>query len=267
MLQDLRFGLRMLLKHKGFTAIAVLSLALGIGGNAAMFSLVNSALIQPLPYAEPDRLVRISLYYPKGAIAALQEQSETMEIATYTNEAEVNLTGQGEPARVVGSQVSANLFELLGARAVVGRTFETGEDRPARDSLVILSQALWRGKFAADPNIIGRPITIDGSPRQVVGVMPAEFAFPSPSVQLWTPVRFDTTDGLSFWSFGWMPLVARLRPASTVQQAQSELRALISRLIPLFPYPVPPDWNATSEVTPLQDDLWDCCWQRGAFHC
>jgi putative ABC transport system permease protein len=253
--QDLRFGLRMLLKHKGFTAVAVLSLALGIGGNAAMFSLVNNALIKPLPYAEPDRLFRVTQFYPKGAIAALQEQSEAMEVASYTADSEVNLTGQGEPARLVGSQVSANLFTLLGARAVVGRVFEAGEGRPSLDAIVILSHALWQRKFGGDPGIIGRPVAIDGMARTVVGVMPAEFAFPSPRVQLWTPARFDSTNVLTFWNHGWMPVIARLRPEATQAEAQTELHALISRIIPMFPYPVPPDWNATAIVTPLQEDL------------
>jgi predicted permease len=245
----------MLLKHKGFTAVAVLSLALGIGGNAAMFSLVNSALIKPLPYREPDRLVRITGFYPKGAIAALQEQSEAMEVASYTADSEVNLTGQGEPARLVGSQVSANLFSLLGARAAVGRVFEAGEDRPSLDALVILSHGLWQRKFGGDPGIIGRAVAIDGTSRQVVGVMPADFGFPSTRVQLWMPARFDSTNVLTFWNHGWMPLIARLRPEATQAQAQSELQVLISRIIPMFPFPMPPDWNANAVVAPLQEDL------------
>jgi putative ABC transport system permease protein len=255
MMQDLRFALRMLLKHKGFTAVAVLSLALGIGGNAAIFSLVNRALIQPLPYAEPDRLVRITEWYPKGAVAAFQEQSQTMEVATHTTDLEFNLTGQGEAARLVGSQVSANLFTLLSAEARIGRTFVAGEDRSGRDGIVILSHTLWRNKFGDDPKIIGRPLTIDGVARKVVGVMPPEFSFPSPKVQLWLPVRFDASNRGEYWEYGWMPLLARLRPGATLPQAQGELRILIARMIPLFPWPMPTDWNAKATVLPLQEDL------------
>lgn len=253
--QDLRYGFRMLLKSPGFTLVAVLSLALGIGGNAAMFSLVNSALLRPLPYAQPDRLVRVTEWYPQGGIVALQEQSQTMEVATFTTDSEFNLTGQGEAARLVGSRVSANLFTLLGAPAKIGRTVEAGEDRPARDGVVILSHALWRNKFAGNPGIIGRLIAIDGVARQVVGVMPPEFHFPSSKVQLWMPVRFDPNNRGEFWEHGWMPLIARLRPGATLPQAQHELRALISRIVPLFPYPMPADWNATATVIPLQEDL------------
>jgi hypothetical protein len=195
MFQDLRYALRILRKHPGFTLVAVFSLALGIGGNGAMFSLVNNTLIRPLPYVQPEKLVEVTEAYPKGSIVALQEQSETMEVAAYvTKDSEFNLTGQGEAARLVGTQVTANLFTLLGASAQMGRTFEAGEDRPARDGVVILSHALWRSKFASDPNIIGRPIAIDGVAREVVGIMPPDFGFPSPRIQVWMPTRIDPTN-------------------------------------------------------------------------
>lgn len=255
MIQDLRFGLRMLLKHKSFTAVAVLSLALGIGGNAAMFSLANRALIQPLPYAQPDQLVRVTEAYPKGAIAALQERSRTMDVATYTTDSEFNLTGQGEAARLVGSRVSANLFTLLGVEAKLGRTFSSGEDLPARDGVIILSHTLWQNKFGGEPNVIGRPIVIDGVARQVVGVMPPEFSFPSSKVQAWMPVCFDSRDRGEYWEYGWMPLIARLHAGVSESQAHSELHSLIAGIIPLFPYPVPADWNAKSTLIPLQEDM------------
>jgi putative ABC transport system permease protein len=188
MFQDLRFALRVLFKHKGFTFVAVLSLALGIGGNAVIFSLVNRVLIRPLPFADPDRLVRVTEAYPKGAIDALQQQSETMDIAAFTTDSQFNLTGQGEAARLVGSQVTANLFSLLGVSAKIGRTFEIGEDRPARDGVVILSYALWQTKFGSDPNVIGRPIALDGIAREVIGVMPSEFSFFRPTCSYGFPL-------------------------------------------------------------------------------
>ena len=256
MFQDLRYALRILRKHPGFTLVAVFSLALGIGGNGAMFSLVNSTLIQPLPYAQPERLVEVTEAYPKGSIVALQEQSETMEVAAYvTKDSEFNLTGQGEAARLVGTQVTANLFTLLGASAQMGRTFEAGEDRPARDGVVILSHALWRSKFASDPNLIGRPIAIDGVAREVVGIMPPDFCFPSPRIQVWMPTRIDPTNREEYWEHGWMLLIARMRPDATMPQAKEELRLLISRILPLFPWAVSADWNATSTLIPLQESL------------
>ncbi|MEW6128149.1 MAG: ABC transporter permease [Acidobacteriota bacterium] len=255
MFQDLRFGVRMMLKNPGFTFITVLTLSLGIGANTAIFSLVNRVLIQPLPYAQPDQLVRVTEAYPKGAIVALQEHSRTMAIAAYTTDSEFNLTGQGEAARLVGSRVSANLFTLLGAQARLGRTFSGGEDLPERDNIVILSHWLWQNKFDGAETIIGRPIMIDGVARQVVGIMPPEFSFPSPKVQMWLPVRFDSRDRGEYWEFGWMSLIGRLHPGVTPEQAHSELHTLIADIIPRFPYLVPPDWNATSTVISLQEDL------------
>ena len=255
MFQDIRFGLRMLIKHKGFTAVAVLSLALGIGGNAAMFSLVNNVLIRPLRYTEPDRLVRVTEAYPRGAIDALQERSQTMDVAAFTTDSEFNLTGQGEAVRLVGSQVSANLFTLLGVRAMIGRTLEAGEDRPARDDVALLSHALWRYQFGGDPNIIGRPVTLDGRARQVIGVMPPEFSFPSPKVQAWIPARFDSSDRGEYWEHGWMSLIARFRTDAAKQRAQSELNTLNSQIASLFPYPTRDDWNKQSTIVPLQEHL------------
>jgi putative ABC transport system permease protein len=252
--QDLRYSLRMLRKHPGLTAVAALSLALGIGGNAAMFSLINGALIRPLPYAEPDRLVRITEAYPKGGVVAMQEQSRTMEVAAYWAYLGANLTGEGEAVHLSSSYVSTNLFSLLGAPARLGRTFEAGEDRPGRDRVVILSHALWQNKFAGDPSVIGRSVTIDGAPRQVVGVMPPEFGFPSIKTQMWMPVRLDPTNEGEFWNYGWMFLIARLRPGATLPQAQGETPALISRMIALAPFPMSAaNWKST--VISLQADL------------
>jgi len=255
MLQDLRFGLRMLFKDKGFTVVAVLSLSLGIGGNAAIFSLVNRVLIRPLPYLRPDRLVRVTEAYPKGAIAALQEQSETMDVAAFTADSQLSMTGQGEAVRLMCSQVSDNFFTLLGTPPRLGRTFEAGEDRPARDRVVILSHALWQYRFGSDPNVIGRPVALDGVAREVVGVMPPDFTFPSPSTQLWIPARFDSTNEEEYWNYGWMSLIARLQSSSSQPQAQSELNTLNVQISSMFPWPVGDNWNAKSIVVPLQEDL------------
>jgi predicted permease len=255
LLQDLRFAVRMLRKNPGFTLVAMLSLALGIGGNAAMFSLVNNALIRPLPYSQPDRLVRVTEWYPKGAVVALQQQSRTMDVSGFTLDSQFNLSGQGEAAHLVGSSVSANLFSLLGAQAEIGRTFEASEDRPGQDRIVILSHALWQNKFAGDTSIIGRLITIDGITRQVVGVMPKDFSFPSPNTKIWIPLHLDPNNQIEFWGHGYMPLIARLRQGATIQQSQDEIRSLISQIIPTFPFPMASNWNANAAVIPLQQNM------------
>ncbi len=253
--QDLRFGCRTLARSRGFTAVAALSLALGIGGNAAMFSLVYTVLIRPLPYPQPDRLVRVTGYYPKGAVAAFDEQSRTLRVAGFTAGSEFNLTGQGEALRLRGSSVSASLFSVLGTRADIGRVFESGEDRPGRDRIAILSHSLWRSKFGADSGVAGRLIMIDGVERQVVGVMPPGFGFPSASVQLWLPIKLDPTNWEDYWGSGFMPLVARLRPGATLEGAQNELRPLIAHIITLFPFLMAREWNADAAVVPLQREM------------
>jgi putative ABC transport system permease protein len=259
LLQDLRYGLRMLAKNPGFTTVAVISLALGIGGNAAMFSLVDAVLLRPLAYSDPERLVRPTGYYPTGAFLALQQLSRTMGFATYSdkpeNGPEFNLTGQGEAMHLTGSVVSANIFSLLGVHAMLGRAFEPGDDHAGRDNLVVLSHALWRNKFASDPNVIGRVIRINGLDRRVLGVMPPDFKFLMPEDQLWVPLHIDPANPGEHWGHGFKPLVARLRPQATLAQAQSEIRTMVSEIIPMFPYPMARSWEADATVLPLQQDL------------
>jgi len=253
--QDLRYSLRMLRKNPGLTVVAALSLALGIGGNAAMFSLINGALIRPLPYAEPDRLVSVGGAYPKGGIVGMQDQSRTMETAAYSPDLGFNLTGDGDAVRLLGSYVSANFFNVLGAPARIGRAFELEESRPGRDRVVVLGHALWRSKFAGDTGVIGRSIMIDGVARQVVGVMPPEFSFPSTRTQFWVPANFDPANRGEYWEYNWMPLIARLRPGTTLSQAQGELPALMSVVRKLAPFPIEDNWNADAKVVSLQEDL------------
>jgi putative ABC transport system permease protein len=253
--EDARYAFRCLRKNPGFSAVAVLSLALGIGGNAAMFSIVNGVLLQPLPYPQPERLVRVTDYYPKGALIAMQQDSRTMDVAGASSSLEFNLTGRGEAARLIGSSVSANLFSLVGAAAEVGNTFVAGEDQPGRDQIVILSHALLKNRFGGDPRILGHSITLDGVNRQVVGVMPPDFSFPSPDVQLWIPLHLDPSDAEDYWGKGYMPLIARLRPGATLAQAQNELRTMIPHIITLFSFPMGRDWNSDAKVVSLQQDM------------
>jgi predicted permease len=253
--QDLRFAFRTLRKNPGFSAVAVLSLALGIGGNAAMFSLVNGVLIRPLAYSQPDRLVRVTGYYPKGALVALQDLSRTMEVAGIVPGTQINLTGQGEAVRLTGSTASANLFSLLGVHAEIGTPFAPGEDQPGRDHIVLLSHGLWRNKFRGDPGVVGRWITLNGVDRQVVGVMPPDFGILSSEAQLWIPLHLDPADRPDHWNRGYMPVIGRLRPGATLAQAHNEIRPLILQILPLFPFPMPRDWNADAAVLPLQQNL------------
>jgi predicted permease len=254
-LQDLRFGARMLCKNPGFTAIAILTLGLGIGANTAIFSLVNGILLVSLPYPHPEQLIAIRGTYPKGGIVAMREQVRTMDVAAYYEGHQFNLTGAGEPVRLTGTLVSAELFSVLGARPELGRIFYPGEDLAGQDNYVILSHSLWQQRFSADRSIIGRSIELEGVGRQVVGVMPAEFRFPSTKTQVWIPLHNDPRNTTLFWADDYMPVLARLRPGSAIPQARAEIQGFQAHVKELFPFPMPASWNADISVIPLQSGM------------
>src|SRR5277367_5016774 len=196
-LQDLKYGIRMLAKSPGFTAIAILTLALGIGANTAIFSVVNAELLRPLPFRDSNRLASVtttnsrthstagSMSYPD--FLDLRTQNHVFEnMAAYTD-GSFTLTGIDQPVHIVGASVSANLFDVLGVSPEIGRTFVPEEDQPHYHA-VILSHQLWKARFAGDPQIIGHTITLDKSAYTVVGVMPPSFQYPlqRQSSTLWT---------------------------------------------------------------------------------
>ena len=254
-LQDVRYGLRLLWKSPGFTLVAVLTLALGVGANTAIFSLVNGILLVPLPYSNPQQLVSVIGTYPRGAFAAMRQQVRTMDVATYAEGQEFNLTGIGEPVRLTATMVSAEMFSVLGSRAQLGRTFYPGEDIAGQDNYVILSQSLWQDRFGCDPSIIGRAIQLDGLSRQVLGIMPAEFRFPSAKTQVWIPLHIDSSNVTSSWASDYMPVLGRLRAGSTVEQARAEIKMFQSHVGELFPFRMPKEWNADICVVPLQNNM------------
>src|SRR5215211_5892924 len=179
MLQDIRYGIRMLLKQPGFTIVAVITLALGIGANTAIFSLVNSILLRPLPFRDPDRLVRMVQASPKLGLAswgvsqadfaAYREQNRSFEsIAIYNNTA-TNLTGAGEPECLPVATVTADFFKVFGVNPLLGRTFVEGEDVQGKNQICVISYAFWQRRFGGDPNIVGRMLNLNNTPAQVVG--------------------------------------------------------------------------------------------------
>ena len=253
--EDARYGLRRMRKSPGFTGIAVLTLALGIGANTAIFSLVNGILLVSLPYPHPEQLVSVTGAYPKGAFVAMREQIRTIDVGAYAEGHELNLTGFGEPVRLASTSVSAELFSILGAQPDLGRTFYPGEDVPGQGNFVILSHALWEQRFGSDASILGRSIELGGESRQVVGVMPAEFRFPSTKTQVWIPLQNDPRNVVNFWAGDFMPAIGRLRPGSTLGQARTEIRMFQSRVGALFPWPMPASWNANASVVPLQNRM------------
>ena len=254
-LQDLKYGARTLRKSPGFTIIAALTLALGIGANTAIFSLVDGILLRPLPYSNPEQLVSVKGTYPKGGFVAMREHLHTMDVAAYSEDHEFNLTGYGEAVRLPGTLVSAEMFSMLGARPELGQTFYPGEDGAGQDNFVVLSHALWQQRFAGDRAIIGRVIELEGVGRQVVGVMPANFRFPSARTALWVPLHNDARNTAAYWAGDFMPVIGRLHADTKLEQARAEIKMFQSRVTKMFPWPMPAKWNADVSVIPLREGM------------
>ena len=225
LLQDLRFGVRTLRKSPAFTAIAILTLAMGIGANTAIFSVVHAVLLKPLPFPDSDRLVQVweKVSLPNyqndqnspspGNFADWKTQSTAFEdISAYRNRS-FNLTGSGEPLRVEGEQVSASLFSLLKVNATLGRIFSAKDDQPAGRHVVVIGNGLWKSRFASDATILGKSILLDGESYSVIGVMPQNFHFPDPDDQLWVPLALTPQDLANHGSHYLLVVGRSARPA------------------------------------------------------
>jgi putative ABC transport system permease protein len=236
-LQDVRFGARSLRRNPGFAAIAVLTLALGIGANAAIFSVVNTVILRPLPWSEPDRAVMIwskwiafdKTWVATGEVVDYRRRAQTLSEVAAWGEGQVNLTGDGDPERVSSANVTSNLFSTLGVGAMMGRTFSVAEDVRNGPNVVVLGHALWSRRYAADPGIVGRTIQVNGNAYEVTGVMPPDFALPTDyqnpePTQLWLPLQMDPAS-MDHGSHG-LYAAARLKPGVTVQQAADELHGI-----------------------------------------
>jgi putative ABC transport system permease protein len=233
--QDLRFGFRLLRKNPSFTVIAVLTLSLGIGANTAIFSVVNGVLLQPLPYDRPEELVaiyrspggdRFGPVSPAAYLHLKRNNGVFADVAALSNIGwPANLTGEGDAERLQGFRVSANLFSLLGASPRLGRAFLEEEDRPGANRVVVLSHELWQRRFHADPQIVGRTLTLNGESYTVVGVMPSDFRYLA-KTDVWTPMAFSATDENDRANY--LELIARLKPGVSIEQAGAEADALTS---------------------------------------
>jgi predicted permease len=251
--QDVRYGARTLRATPAFTLVAVLTLALGIGANTAVFSLVDGILLSPLPYSQSDRLVSVTGTYPNGAFERMRQAVQTMDVAAYAEGHWLTLTGDGEPMRLSGTLVSAELMSVLGVKPVVGRLLQRGQDMARRDRYVILSHALWRSRFRADDRVVGRFIDLDGVAREVIAVMPASFQFPSARTEVWVPLGIDATSQSHYWAGDFMPVIGRLRSGATVAQAHAETRLFQAGIGAAFPWKMPADWNRDVAVIPMEE--------------
>jgi predicted permease len=267
LLQDVRYGLRMLRKSPGFTTVALVVLTIGIGANVAIFSVVNTVLLRPLPYHDSGRLVMLWESLPgigygqlgtsSGEYLDYRDRNRVFSgIAGYRNDT-ANLTSSGRPERIHITEATANLFSVLGVQSIMGRTYMTEEDRPGARKVAVLSYALWKRRYGADRNILGHVVDLDGQPYTVIGVMPGSFQFPfstlpySEQAELWVPVAFKADEIADrVREFGTFT-VARLKPGVTLQQAQED----VTRVAAEFQKQYPQIYNGNIHVKPTASAL------------
>jgi len=258
LIQDLRYAVRMLRRNPGFTVVAVLALALGIGANTAVFTVVNGVLLRPMPFPEPERLFLVSYALQHGPFEngpsmvdsdylEFRRQDQVFErIAGFAGNS-ANLTGAGDPVRIPTANVTPDFFPVLRVDPAIGRAFLADEDQPGRDRVMLLSDKLWRNRFGGDSHILGRTVTLDGVRHTVIGVMPAGFTFPY-DAEAWTPLAIKLDSHNSFMR----PVIGRLKSGASREKALSELKTIMSRL-PADPHEGGMDRR--SEIVPLKDLL------------
>ena len=260
-LQNLRHGLRMLAKSPGFTTVAILTLALGIGANTAIFSVVNAVLLQPLSYPNPDRLVELELSSPQGngditsipKFNVWREQTQVFDsVAAYDfGGPGINLTGGDRPEQVKGIRVSADYFRVFGAPMAIGRTFSAEEDRPGGTAVAVISNGLWWSKFGGDPAIIKRTIDLGGEPFTVIGVLGPSFTS-DPKSDIWLPLKPDPN---SVDQGHYLRATARLKPGITIAQAQAAMKLAAEQFKRKFPNSPVMGPGDTFTAIPLKDSV------------
>jgi len=268
-LHDCRFALRVLRRSPGFTAAAIAILAIGIGGATAFFSEVDAVLVRPLPYVQPERLVAVvsedPVHHFRGAASPpdfvdFRASVPSVEVAA-TAPWSPAATGDRRPERLRGLRVSANWFSLLGARPARGRTFAPDEEKAGREKVAVISDALWRRRYGADPGTIGRTLVLDGEPHEIVGIMPPGFRWGrsygrNGSAEIWTPFALSPERlGPGERGDEYLDLIGRLRPGATIGTAQAQVDALIERFRRDSPAQFPRDSRVLTTLVPLQRDV------------
>ena len=256
-LQDVRFAVRLLTKRPGFAAVAIATLALGVGAATSIFTVVEAVLLRPLPFPEPTRLVHFHIRGADGDIYPLpdtdflswRERSDAFSsVAVYDGGEALALTGQGEAARIIAVNVTDRFFATLGAAPLLGRTFQPGEDRPEAPKTIVQSQAFWRRHFHGDPGVVGRAVRLDGTSHTIIGVMPASFAFPEPDLDGWRILTMKAPPRRGpFYSWG----IGRLRPGLTLDAGRANIAVVEASI--KRQYPGPQDWKYS--LVPLQEQI------------
>ena len=263
LLKDIRYGVRGLVKRPGFTAIALITLALGIGANTAIFSVVNAVLLRPLQFKDPEQLVVVwedatFAGFPRNTPAPAnyidwKNQSQSFADMAATAETSFNLTGDGEPERVSAHAVTANFFPLFGVQPLIGRSFLPEEDQPGANKVVVISHSLWQSRYGGDRNILNRDIQLNGEKHTVIGVMPAGFQFMEGFVRLWVPLALSPEE-MANRGGHYLKVVGRLKPGVELVQAQADMDAVMSRLARDYPAAT---FNGKlgAIVTPMREQL------------
>jgi putative ABC transport system permease protein len=263
-IQDLKYGMRVLRKNPAFTIVAVLVLALGIGANTAIFSVVNAVLLRPLAFRDPARLVHVWHVPPPKSFPGMtrfsvsaanyldwQRQNDVFQEMAIFSGSSMNLTGGGKPEFVQAATVSAGFFSVLGVEPMLGRAFRPGEDQPGHNHEVVLTHAFWQSRFGGDRNIVGQQITLNDEPYTVVGVMGPRFTYPDWEQKLWTPLAWTPKEAAVRGEHHSI-VIARLKPGVELKHAQAEMNAISDRLAKQYPAD-DKDWGAV--VAPLREDL------------
>ena len=238
---DVRHAARLLRNNPGFSAVAIATVALALGANTAMFSVVNGLFLRPLPYPEPDRIVRVLERLPSGALNAIStldyldwaSQNTVFEHMAAEAGWSATLTGGDEPILIRGARVSPAYFEIFAVQPALGRTFLPDDGQPGNDRVVLLTHALWRSRFGADPSVLGRALVLDGEPHTVVGVLPADGPFDRAAARIWRPLAFDASQMTR--DFRWLSASATLEPGVTIREAQAEMDVIAQRLADAYP--------------------------------
>jgi putative ABC transport system permease protein len=260
LLQDVRYGLRGLRKAPGFTAVAAITLALGIGATTAIFSVVNTVLLRPLPYKDSQRIARIQTISPMFPEFQLGESipdfndiksgARSFEAVAVYEEKAVNLTGPGEPEQIAVATISSEFFPLLGVSPALGRGVLADDEQRKNGDVVVLGHVLWRERFASDPNVVGKSVMLEQKSYTVIGVMPAGFEFPQKSTAAWTPLIITPENNKrGDWFFS---VLVKIRPEQGIQTAQNELDGLAARLSGQYPKE---DKGIQFKLTPLQQQV------------
>lgn len=241
LLRDLQYARRTLAKSPGFTIVSLLTLAIGVGANTAIFSLVDAALLKPLPYPDADRIVRVLEKppgFPRNGISTMtfldwQRQNTVFDYMAADAGGGVTLTGSGEPVQLRSSLVSAHYFDIFGIKTLLGRTFAPDEDQRGKERVAVLSHVLWASQFGADPKLVGKTIRLDGQPYIVIGVLPEGSAFDRAFNQIWMPLAFQPENMTR--NFHWFGSFAKLKPGVTLEKARAQMDAIGARIAQDYP--------------------------------